>query len=190
MHPSQLLLDICTNALLHLEFKKLERHLSVVEKNQLLVQYFKRITKSHRFRAVKKTTKGWLLAGRQANNNFEALITNEHVGLLQSCSTDLHRFVNLISMVETSLKTKVQYSKAMDIDLNVRYGKVLICVVDESLSSSFDEDGHMFHSTQLLFIGDSELKEQFSAIIDSSDHFQAIVAYEDETHLRMELLRF
>ncbi|MCK6263864.1 DUF2913 family protein [Vibrio sp. ZSDE26] len=189
MHPSQLLLDISTHALLHIEFKKLERHLSTADKNQLLVQFIKPVVKSSRFRAVKKTTKQWLLAGRRPNIDFEAFLGLEHASLVETCATDLHQFVNLIMRVESELKTKVQYSLAKDIDLDARFGDVLICVVDESLNASFDEDGLMTRTTQLLFIGDMARKDLFSDIVEQDAHFQAIVAYEDEQHLRIELLR-
>ncbi|WP_295891312.1 DUF2913 family protein [uncultured Vibrio sp.] len=189
MHPTQLLLDLCTHALLHLEFKKLVRRLNTNEKNQLLVQYIKPFVKSVRHRAIRKSTKQWLLAGRRANNDFEAMLEKEHARLLDACSSDLFQFVNLISQIESQLKTKVQYSLAKDIDLEARFGKVLICVVDESLNASFDEDGHMTHSTQLLFVGDTSLKNRFSEIVEINDHFQTIVAYEDESHLRIEMLR-
>ena len=189
MHPSQLLLNISTHALLHLEFKKLERHLSVSDKNQLLVQFIKPIVKSSRFRSVKKTTKNWLLVGRRPNVDFETTLVKEQARLLDTCSTDLHQFVSLISTIESELNTKVQYSLAKDIDLNARFGKVLICVVDESLDANFDGDGLMTQSTQLLFVGESDLKDRYSNLIELNTHFQAIVAYEDACHLRIELLR-
>ncbi|MGF1719425.1 DUF2913 family protein [Vibrio kyushuensis] len=190
MHPSQLLLDISTHALLHLEFKKLERHLNIAEKNQVLVQFIKPIVKSARFRTVKKTTKQWLLAGRQLKADFEVFLTREHSQLLETCSTDLYQFISLVMNIESQLKTKVQYSLAKDIDLDARFGQVLVCVVDESLDSSFDEDGLMTQSTQLLFVGNADFKEQFSNVVEQDSHFQAIVAYEDDCHLRIELMRF
>ncbi|WP_331435477.1 hypothetical protein [Photobacterium iliopiscarium] len=42
MNQSQQLLDISTNALLHLEFKKLDKRLTLTEQNNLLVQYLKK----------------------------------------------------------------------------------------------------------------------------------------------------
>lgn len=42
MNQSQQLLDISTNALLHLEFKKLDKRLTQTEQNNLLVQYLKK----------------------------------------------------------------------------------------------------------------------------------------------------
>ncbi|MEZ9233819.1 DUF2913 family protein [Vibrio amylolyticus] len=189
MHPTQLLFNLCTHALLHLEFKKLARNLNTNEKNQLLIQFIKPYVKSTRYRAVKKSAKQWLLVGRRENSNFEAMLEQEHARLMDACSTDLFQFVNLISHIESALKTKVQHSLAKDIDLKARFGKVLICVVDESLNACFDEDGHMTQSTQLLFVGETGLKDQFSDIVDQNNHFQAIIAYEDECHLRIEMLR-
>lgn len=189
MNQSQLLLDITTHALLHLEFKKLDKRLSIAEINNLLVQYLKRIAKSNRYKAVRKTTKKWLLIGRQSGSNLESVLVKNRDNLVQTCSTDLFRFVDLIGKIETQLRTKIQYSHAHNIDLNARYGKVLVCVVDEDLTSSFDEHGMMSKSTQILFIGSSEHKEMFSIIVDQSDHFQSVVAYEDKEHLRVELFR-
>ncbi|MDX1303576.1 DUF2913 family protein [Photobacterium sp.] len=189
MSQSQLLLDISTHALLHLEFKKLDKRLTVTEMNNLLVQYLKPIVKSNRYRAVKKSTKNWLLLGRQPDSNLEAILVREQERLLHTCSTDLYRFVGLIKDIEFQLSTKVQYSLAHDIDLKARYGKVLVCVVDEDLTSSFDDDGLMIKSTQILFIGSSDHKDLFSSIIEQSGYFQSVVAYEDESHLRVELFR-
>ncbi len=66
---------------------------------------------------------------------------------------------------------------------------MLVCVVDEDLTSSFDDDGLMIKSTQILFIGSIEHKDIFSAAIDQSGYFQSVIAYEDEIHLRVELFR-
>ncbi|MGF1703164.1 DUF2913 family protein [Photobacterium makurazakiensis] len=189
MNQSQLLLDISTNALLHLEFKKLDKRLTQAEKNNLLVQVLKRVVKSNRYRTVRKTTKKWLLLGRKSGTNLESIIEQEYEGLLQTCSTDLFRFIELVGGVESQLNTNVQYSQARDIDLNARYGEVLVCVVDENLTSSFDDDGLMIKSTQILFIGSSDHKDIFSAAIEQSDYFQSVIAYEDENHLRVELFR-
>ncbi len=60
----------------------------------------------------------------------------------------------------------MQYSLAHNINLKARFGKVLVCVVDEDLTSSFDDDGLMIKSTQILFIGSIEHKDIFSAAID------------------------
>lgn len=189
MNQSQLLLDLCTHALLHLEFKKLAKRHSQAEQNNLLVQYLKSAVKAPQYRTAKKSIKKWLSQGRHANSNLELILNQEREHLLQTCSTDLYRFVALINDIEAQLKTNVQYSQAHKIDLNARYGEVLVCVVDEDLKSSFDDDGLMIKSTQLLFIGSEKHKEQFSVIIDHSDHFQSVIAYEDDTHLRVELFR-
>ncbi|KJF95954.1 hypothetical protein UB33_06610 [Photobacterium angustum] len=189
MNQSELLLDVSTHALLHLEFKKLDKRLSLAEKNNILVQYLKPIVKSHQYRLVKKTTKSWLQMGRKLNTDFEATLNQERERLQQMSSTDLYQFIALIQEIERELNTKAQYSLAHAIDLNARYGKVLICVVDEDLTSSFDEDGLMTKATQILFIGNEQLKDQFSAIVDKSTGFQSVIAYEDENHLRIELFR-
>lgn len=189
MNQSQLLLDISTHALLHIEFKRLNKHLTSTEVNNLLTQYLKRVVKSNRYKAVRKTTKGWLLLGRRADSNFEFILTENRNRLLRSCSTDLYRFVALIGEIETQLSTKVQYSKAHDIDLQDRYGNVLVCVIDEDLKSSFDEQGLMTKPTNVLFIGHSDSKSSFSALIEDSEFFQSVIAYEDESHLRVELFR-
>ncbi|MGF1717418.1 DUF2913 family protein [Photobacterium chitinilyticum] len=189
MNQSQLLLDISTHALLHLEFKKLDKRLTLTEKNNLLVQYLKPVVKASRYRTVRKSTKNWLLLGRQAGTNLESILVRNHERLLQTCSTDLYRFVGLIREVESQLRTNAQYSLAHNIDLNARYGKVLVCVVDEDLTSSFDDEGLMIKSTQILFIGSSDHKDLFSNIIERSGYFQSVVAYEDENHLRVELFR-
>ncbi|ELR64418.1 hypothetical protein C942_02441 [Photobacterium marinum] len=189
MNHTQLLLDVSTNALLHLEFKKLDKPLSLIERNNLLVKYFKRIVKANRYRTIRKSAKQWISLGRQSDTNLESILDTEVERLLQTCSTDLYRFVGLVADLELTLNTKVQYSKACDIDLNARYGKVLVCVVDEDLTSSFDSEGLMIKSTQILFIGNAELKDVFSAVIDQTRYFQSVVAYEDEIHLRIELFR-
>ncbi|EAR53990.1 hypothetical protein SKA34_07468 [Photobacterium sp. SKA34] len=189
MNQSELLLNVSTHALLHLEFKKLDKRLSLAEKNNILVQYLKPIVKSHQYRLVKKTTKSWLQMGRKLNTDFEATLNQERERLQQMSSTDLYQFIALIQEIETELNTKAQYSLAHAIDLNARYGKVLVCVVDEDLTSSFDEDGLMTKSTQILFIGDEKLKERFSEIVEKSAGFQSVIAYEDESHLRIELFR-
>lgn len=189
MNQSELLLDVSTHALLHLEFKKLDKRLSLAEKNNILVQYLKPIVKSHQYRLVKKTTKSWLQMGRKLNTDFEATLNQERERLQQMSSTDLYQFIALIQEIETELNTKAQYSLAHAIDLNARYGKVLVCVVDEDLTSSFDEDGLMTKATQILFIGDEKLKDLFSSIVDKSTGFQSVIAYEDENHLRIELFR-
>ncbi|MEC6814687.1 DUF2913 family protein [Photobacterium toruni] len=189
MNKSQQLLDISTNALLHLEFKKLDKRLTQTEQNNLLVQYLKKIIKNDEYRAVKKSIKNWLLRGRKAGVCLASILNNDRERILQTSSTDLYRFVDLIESVEAQLHTQVQYSLAHNINLNARFGKVLVCVVDEDLTSSFDSDGLMIKSTQLLFIGSSEYKDLFSAAIDQSGYFQSVIAYEDESHLRVELFR-
>ncbi|WP_318439408.1 DUF2913 family protein [Photobacterium leiognathi] len=189
MNHSQLLLDISTNALLHLEFKKLDQRLSLAEKNNVLVQYLKPIVKANQYRLVKKNTKQWVQIGRKLNADLEGTLNQERERLVQNSSTDLYQFIALIQEIETELNTKAQYSLAHAIDLNARFGKVLVCVVDEDLTSSFDEDGLMIKSTQILFIGDEALKDRFSAIIEKSAGFQSVIAYEDEQHLRIELFR-
>lgn len=189
MNQTQQLLDVSTNALLHLEFQKLDKHLTLADRNNILVKYFKRIAKSNKYRTIRKSAKQWIAHGRHPEGNLESVLSNEVEQLTQTCSTDLYRFVGLVDTVESQLKTKVQYSKAHDIDLNARYGKVLVCVVDEDLTSSFDEDGLMIKSTQILFIGSSEDKEGFSTAIEQDGNFQSVIAYEDESHLRVELFR-
>ena len=189
MNQSQQLLDISTNALLHLEFKKLDKRLTLTEQNNLLVQYLKKIIKNDRYRTVKKSTKSWLLRGRKAGVCLESILNNDRERILQTSSTDLYRFVDLIEDIEAQLNTQVQYSLAHNINLKARFGKVLVCVVDEDLTSSFDDDGLMIKSTQLLFIGSTEHKDIFSAAIDQSGYFQSVIAYEDESHLRVELFR-
>ncbi|MCD9529552.1 DUF2913 family protein [Photobacterium carnosum] len=189
MNQSQQLLDISTNALLHLEFKKLDKRLTQTEQNNLLVQYLKKIIKNDKYRTVKKSTKSWLLRGRKVGVCLESILNNDRERILQTSSTDLYRFVELIEDVEAQLHTQVQYSLAHNINLNARFGKVLVCVVDEDLTSSFDDDGLMIKSTQLLFIGSTEHKDIFSAAIDQSGYFQSVIAYEDESHLRVELFR-
>ncbi|WP_318434935.1 DUF2913 family protein [Photobacterium leiognathi] len=189
MNHSQLLLDISTNALLHLAFKKLDQRLSLAEKNNVLVQYLKPIVKANQYRLVKKNTKQWVQIGRKLNADLEGTLNQERERLVQNSSTDLYQFIVLIQEIETELNTKAQYSLAHAIDLNARFGKVLVCVVDEDLTSSFDEDGLMIKSTQILFIGDEALKDRFSAIIEKSAGFQSVIAYEDEQHLRIELFR-
>jgi hypothetical protein len=189
MNQSQQLLDISTNALLHLEFKKLDKRLTLTEQNNLLVQYLKKIIKNDRYRTVKKSTKSWLLRGRKAGVCLESILNNDRERILQTSSTDLYRFVDLIEDIEAQLHTQVQYSLAHNINLKARFGKVLVCVVDEDLTSSFDDDGLMIKSTQLLFIGSTEHKDIFSAAIDQSGYFQSVIAYEDESHLRVELFR-
>ncbi|WP_299020956.1 DUF2913 family protein [uncultured Photobacterium sp.] len=189
MNHSQLLLDVSTNALLHLEFKKLDKPLTLAERNNHLVKYLKRVAKANRYRPVKKSARHWISLGRQSDADLESILDTELAHLQQTCSTDLFRFVGLIGEIESKLRTKAQYSRAHDIDLSARYGKVLVCVVDEDLKSSFDDDGLMIKSTQILFIGSSEHKEVFSAVIDRATHFQSVVAYEDDNHLRVELFR-
>lgn len=189
MNQSQQLLDISTNALLHLEFKKLDKRLTQTEQNNLLVQYLKKIIKNDKYRTVKKSTKSWLLRGRKVGVCLESILNNDRERILQTSSTDLYRFVDLIEDVEAQLHTQVQYSLAHNINLNTRFGKVLVCVVDEDLTSSFDDDGLMIKSTQLLFIGSTEHKDIFSTAIDQSGYFQSVIAYEDESHLRVELFR-
>ncbi|WP_256384070.1 DUF2913 family protein [Photobacterium toruni] len=189
MNKSQQLLDISTNALLHLEFKKLDKRLTQTEQNNLLVQYLKKIIKNDGYRTVKKSIKNWLLRGRKSGVCLASILNNDRERILQTSSTDLYRFVDLIESVEAQLHTQVQYSLAHNINLNARFGKVLVCVVDEDLTSSFDSDGLMIKSTQLLFIGSSEYKDLFSAAIDKSGYFQSVIAYEDESHLRVELFR-
>ncbi|WEM45069.1 DUF2913 family protein (plasmid) [Photobacterium sp. DA100] len=189
MNQTQQLLDVSTNALLHLEFQKLDKHLSLAERNNILVKYFKRIAKSNRYRTIKKSAKQWIAHGRHPDGDLEALLNNEVEHLIQTCSTDLYRFVGLVGDIESKLKTKVQYSKAHNIDLNARYGNVLVCVVDEDLTSSFDDDGLMIKSTQILFIGSAEHKEIFSEAIELDGNFQSVIAYEDDNHLRVELFR-
>lgn len=189
MNQSQQLLDISTNALLHLEFKKLDKRLTQTEQNNLLVQYLKKIIKNDKYRTVKKSTKSWLLRGRKVGVCLESILNNDRERILQTSSTDLYRFVDLIEDVEAQLHTQVQYSLAHNINLNARFGKVLVCVVDEDLTSSFDDDGLMIKSTQLLFIGSTEHKDIFSTAIDQSGYFQSVIAYEDESHLRVELFR-
>lgn len=189
MNQSQLLLDIATYALLHLEFKKLDKRLSQAEINTLLVRYLKPAVKSNRYRTVRKSIKNWLFIGRKPDANLESILVQDQERFLQSCSADLHRFVELIRGIELKLHTKVQYSQAHRIDLKARYGKVLVCVVDEDLTSSFDDQGLMTKSTQILFIGDAEHKELFSAAVDQTDYFQSVIAYEDDDHLRVELFR-
>lgn len=189
MNQSQQLLDISTNALLHLEFKKLDKRLTQTEQNNLLVQYLKKIIKNDKYRTVKKSTKSWLLRGRKVGVCLESILNNDRERILQTSSTDLYRFVDLIEDVEAQLHTQVQYSLAHNINLKARFGKVLVCVVDEDLTSSFDDDGLMIKSTQLLFIGSTEHKDIFSAAIDQSGYFQSVIAYEDESHLRVELFR-
>lgn len=189
MNQTQQLLDVSTNALLHLEFQKLDKHLTLAERNNILVKYFKRIAKSNRYRAIKKTAKQWINVGRHPEGDLETTLSNEVEQLTQTCSTDLYRFVGLVDDIESQLKTKVQYSQAHKIDLNARYGKVLVCVVDEDLKASFDEEGLMTKSTQILFIGSQDNKEIFSAAIEQDGNFQSVIAYEDENHLRVELFR-
>ncbi|MDN3682999.1 DUF2913 family protein [Vibrio tapetis subsp. quintayensis] len=189
MSQSKLLLEISTHALLHLEFKRLDKRLSSTEQNNLLVQFLKRASKDNRYKAARKTAKNWLLLGRKPNGNLESILTREQDRLRYTVATDLHCFVELIGSLEQKLKTKVQYSMAHKIDLKARYGKVLVCVVDEDLKGSFDEDGLMFSATQILFIGSEEHKDVFSEVIEKDGHFQTVVAYEDEEHLRVELLR-
>ncbi|ARR51549.1 DUF2913 family protein [Photobacterium damselae subsp. damselae] len=189
MNQSQQLLDVTTNALLHLEFKKLEKTLSLAERNTLLIHFLKRIVKSNQYRGAKKPARQWLSLGRQSGADLETILVRHHESLLQTCSSDLYRFVDLIQKIEANLETKVQYSQAHRIDLNARYGRVLVCVVDEDLTSSFDEDGLMIKSTQMLFIGQSADKELFSQFVEESTYFQSVVAYEDEMHLRVELFR-
>ncbi|SKC32580.1 hypothetical protein CZ809_02096 [Photobacterium piscicola] len=189
MNQSQQLLDISTNALLHLEFKKLDKRLTQTEQNNLLVQYLKKIIKNDRYRTVKKSTKSWLLRGRKTGACLESILNNDRERILQTSSTDLYRFVDLIEDIEAQLHTQVQYSLAHNINLKARFGKVLVCVVDEDLTSSFDDDGLMIKSTQILFIGSNEHKDIFSAAIDQSGYFQSVIAYEDESHLRVELFR-
>ena len=189
MNQSQQLLDISTNALLHLEFKKLDKRLTLTEQNNLLVQYLKKIIKNDKYRTVKKSTKSWLLRGRKVGVCLESILNNDRERILQTSSTDLYRFVDLIEDIEAQLHTQVQYSLAHNINLKARFGKVLVCVVDEDLTSSFDDDGLMIKSTQLLFIGSTEHKDIFSAAIDQSGYFQSVIAYEDESHLRVELFR-
>ncbi|MGF1724704.1 DUF2913 family protein [Photobacterium nomapromontoriensis] len=189
MNKSQLLLDVCTNALLHLEFKKLDKRLTNAEMNNLLVQYLKRMGKAEQYRVVRKSIKKWLLLNRQSNASLEYILDEERERLMQTSSTDLFQFVELISEIESQLNTKVQYSQARNIDLNARYGEVLVCVVDDDLTSSFDDHGLMIKSTQILFIGSEEHKNIFSVAVDKSICFQSVVGYEDETHLRVELFR-
>lgn len=189
MNQSQQLLDISTHALLHLEFKKLDQRLTQTEKNNLLVQYLKRILKDSRYHAVKKSTKSWLLRGRKQGVSLESILSADRERILQTSTTDLYRFVELIEDIEVQLHTKVQYSLAHNINLKARFGNVLICVVDEDLTSSFDDDGLMTKSTQILFIGNADHKDIFSTAIDQSGYFQSVIAYEDESHLRVELFR-
>ena len=189
MNQSQQLLDISTHALLHLEFKKLDQRLTQTEQNNLLVQYLKRILKDNRYHTVKKSTKSWLLRGRKPGVSLESILSADRERILQTSTTDLYRFVELIEDIEVQLHTKVQYSLAHNINLKARFGKVLICVVDEDLTSSFDDDGLMTKSTQILFIGNADHKDIFSAAIDQSGYFQSVIAYEDESHLRVELFR-
>ncbi|KLV03763.1 hypothetical protein ABT56_17450 [Photobacterium aquae] len=189
MTQSQMLLDVSTNALLLVEFKKLEKPLTKSESNNLLLKYLKRIAKIERYRKIRKSVKHWILLGRQADANLENILDIEHDRLLNNSSTDLYRFVVLIEEIESELKTKVQYSSAHKIDLSARFGQVLVCVVDENLKASFDDDGLMCKSTQILFIGSPEYKDVFSSVIDKAYYFQSVVAYEDESHLRVELFR-
>ncbi|PSW20785.1 DUF2913 domain-containing protein [Photobacterium sanctipauli] len=189
MSQSQLQLDVCTLALLHLEFKKLDKPLSLAERNNLLIQFLKPKIKANHYRAIKKSTKKWVMMGRQPGADLESVLEQEQERLQAVCSTDMYRFVDLIGEIEQLLRTKVQYSVAREIDLNARYGKVLVTVVDEDLTASFDDDGLMIKSTQILFIGNSEHKEIFSAAIEKDNNFQSVVAYEDDNHLRVELFR-
>lgn len=189
MTHSQLLLDISTHALLHLAFKKLDQRFSLAEKNNVLIQYLKPIVKAHQYRPVKKTVKQWIQSGRKLNADLEDVLNQERERLVQNSTTDLYQFISLIQKIENELNTKAQHSLAHAIDLQARYGDVLVCVVDEDLTASFDDEGLMIKSTQILFIGDERKKDRFSAIIEHSGNFQSVVAYEDEQHLRIELFR-
>ncbi|GLO64020.1 hypothetical protein MACH09_45280 [Vibrio sp. MACH09] len=189
MNQSILLLDVSTHALLHLQFKAREKRLTVSERNQLLVHFLKRKIKSSRYRSIKKQTKQWLFLARKHGVNFESMLAQEQSKLFQQCSTDIHHFVELVSKIESKLRTKVQYSLAKELDLNSRYGDVLICVIDKDLSSRFDEDGLMLKSTQILLVGDSDQQAEFSDVLDCSGYFQSVVAYQDDYHLRVEMFR-
>lgn len=117
------------------------------------------------------------------------MLAQEQAKLFKQCSTDVHRFVSLVSAMETKLNTKVQYSLAHELDLSSRFGDVLICVIDSDLSSSFDDDGLMQTTTQFLIVGDATKQAVFSEIIDNSANFQSVIAYKDPEHLRVELFR-
>lgn len=189
MNQSKLLLDVSTHALLHLQFRAQEKRLSVSERNQLLVNFLKRVIKSSRYRSIKKQTKQWLLTARKHGANFESLLAQEQNDLFRQCSTDIHHFVELVGQMENKLRTKVQYSLAKELDLNSRYGDVLICVIDKDLSSRFDEDGLMLNSTQILIVGNSNQQAEFSDLLDGSGYFQSVVAYQDDHYLRVEMFR-
>ncbi|MEH6532422.1 MAG: DUF2913 family protein [Photobacterium frigidiphilum] len=185
---STLLLDITTHALLHIEFCNLDKKLTITDRNVKLNQFLKRAIKSNRYKRIKKNIKQWLTVAK-LNDGLESLLLSEQMKLIENCSTDMHRFVELISMIESQLSTKVQYANARELDLQARFGQVLVCVIEADLKAIFDEEGLMTKTAQILFIGSPEYKDTFSAQIDKSAHFQSVLAYEDETHLRIELCR-
>ncbi|WP_407675704.1 DUF2913 family protein [Photobacterium frigidiphilum] len=59
--------------------------------------------------------------------------------------------------------------------------------MESDLKAIFDEEGLTIKTTQILFVGSPEYKDIFSEQIDKSAHFQSVLAYEDEAHLRIEL---
>ncbi len=88
MNQTQQLLDVSTNALLHLEFQKLDKHLTLAERNSILVKYFKRIAKSNKYRTIRKSAKQWSAHGRHPEGNLGSVLSNEVGQLAHTCSTD------------------------------------------------------------------------------------------------------
>jgi hypothetical protein len=188
---STLLLNVTTHALLHLEFCNLDKSLTnQTERNIKLNQFLKRAIKNNNYKRIKKNIKQWLTEAKKNNQSLELLLLSELSMLVDNCSTDMHKFIELINMVESQLTTKVQYANARELDLESRFGEVLVCVIESDLNAIFDEDGLMIKTTQLLFIGPPAYKDLFSELVDNSDHFQSVLGYEDDNHLRIELCRF
>lgn len=170
MNYAQLLKEICTNALLHLEFHKLAekpKYITTLKRNVILGQYLKARLKQPRYKAVKKDIKTLILLSKKATANVEVKIEALLLLEVPTVSNELDAFYYLVQQIESDWNMPMMMIDPKSVTLSHDSGKTLLLPTDD-ISSHFDENSNLVKPINIVFRGSKTHESNLLIALDSS----------------------
>ncbi|WP_171734507.1 DUF2913 family protein [Vibrio sp. 99-70-13A1] len=184
-----LLRELSLSALLHLEFKQLEKKspLPLNDKNLLLKLWLKKQSTTSKYKLLKKKLKSLLSATNNQKVNLEVLfleVINFHSEVK---AADLEEYLLLVRSIERELNSTVMLSSPNEVDLDYKGGKDFICVLADDLNRHFSPEGHL--ESTISFLGKLSKYDRtkvFNSVF-MFNRFSYEVKYEDDNFVRFDL---
>ncbi|MGI9877017.1 DUF2913 family protein [Vibrio chagasii] len=181
--------DFSLNALLHLEFKRLEnKHpLSSQKVNSLLQSFIKKSATKAKYKPIKKRLKSLLSTSLKQRIDLESFLLQLTDWNADLQITDLEEFLLLVRELEKEFNSQLILSKAEEVDLNHNPLQALLCVLANNLNDNFSTAGKLI--SQITFLARLSTFERSCLfhVLSRFSRFDISIMYQDDKFIRFNM---